>query len=88
MSSKVSELYNVDCMEYMKTLPDKFFDLAIVDPPYGIGVNISMGRRKGDKKSTYKPFAGKDTEIPNNDYFLELFRISQNQIIWGGAIYD
>lgn len=44
----------MDCMEGMKEIPDKYFDLAIVDPPYGININHNMGRRKGDKKSSYK----------------------------------
>lgn len=79
-----SEVFLIDCMEYMKTMPDKYFDLAIVDPPYGIRINISMGRRKGDKKSNYKKYAGEDKSIPSADYFKELFRISKNQIIWGG----
>ncbi|HOR78763.1 MAG TPA: DNA methyltransferase, partial [Anaerolineaceae bacterium] len=78
------ELLNIDCMEYMKTLPDKAFDLAIVDPPYGIGINVSIGRRKGDAKSNYKKFAGEDKNIPSEDYFLRLDRVSKNQIIWGG----
>lgn len=69
-------------MEYMKGLPDKAFDLAIVDPPYGIGVNHNMGRRKGDKPSDYKP-AVWDNVSPPQEYFLELFRVSKNQIIWG-----
>lgn len=76
------ELLNIDCMEYMATLPDKAFDLAIVDPPYGIGVNHNMGRRKGDRPSNYKP-ASWDSKSPNETYFNELFRISQNQIVWG-----
>jgi site-specific DNA-methyltransferase (adenine-specific) len=66
----------------MAEYPDKFFDLAIVDPPYGIGVNHNMGRRKGDRPSNYKP-ATWDNEAPNEAYFKELFRISANQIIWG-----
>ena len=76
--------YNTDCMEFMRGLPDKYYDLAIVDPPYGIGVNVSMGRRKGDKKSSYHKFAGNDNSIPTADYFNELFRLCKNQIIWGG----
>jgi site-specific DNA-methyltransferase (adenine-specific) len=71
-------------MEGMKQYPDKYFDLAVVDPPYGIGVNTSMGRRKGDKKSDYHKFFGEDKSIPNQEYFDELFRISKNQIVWGG----
>ena len=75
---------NEDNMELMKRYPDNYFDLAIVDPPYGININVSMGRRKGDKKSNYHKFAGNDSEIPSAEYFSELFRISKNQIIWGG----
>jgi len=71
-------------MVLMARYPDKYFDLAIVDPPYGIGVNVSMGRRKGDKKSDYHKFAGNDSDIPFAEYFNELFRVSKNQIIWGG----
>lgn len=78
------ELLHIDCMEYMATLPDKAFDLAIVDPPYGIGINVSMGRRKGDKKSSYHKFSGNDLSIPDEQYFLGLQRVSENQIIWGG----
>ena len=77
------ELLNCDCMEYMATVPDKYFDLAIVDPPYGIGVNVSMGRRKGQEKSGYHKFAGGDIAPPEKAYFIELQRISKNQIIWG-----
>ena len=74
---------NEDNMELMARYPDKYFDLAIVDPPYGIGINISMGRRKGDKKSDYHKFAGNDSDIPSAKYFDELFKVSKNQIIWG-----
>lgn len=74
----------MDCMDGMKEFPDGYFDLAIVDPPYGINVNHSMGRRKGDKKSDY-PKAYWDNEIPNDEYFKELFRVSKKQIIWGGG---
>jgi site-specific DNA-methyltransferase (adenine-specific) len=77
------KLMQVDCMEYMRTVPDKYFDLAIVDPPYGINVNVSMGRRKGNKKSDYHKFAGGDKEPPKKEYFAELERVSKNQIIWG-----
>lgn len=71
-------------MELMSRYEDNHFDLAIVDPPYGIDININMGRRKGNKKSDYHKFAGKDKSIPSESYFKELFRISKNQIIWGG----
>ena len=51
----ISEVHNIDCMEFMRGLPDKFFDLAVVDPPYGININFNMGRRKNqEKKHTEK----------------------------------
>ncbi len=77
------ELLNIDCMEYMATQPDNAFDLACVDPPYGISVNVSMGRRKGNKKSDYHKFAGEDKDPPSIKYFKELKRVSQHQIVWG-----
>jgi len=78
------DIRHADCMDLMREYPDNHFDLAIVDPPYGIGVNINMGRRSGDKKSDYHKFAGGDKTIPKSDYYTELFRVSKNQIIWGG----
>lgn len=80
----ISEAYNMDCMELMPHYPDKYFDLAVVDPPYGININVSIGRRKGDKKSNYHKFAGNDSNIPSAEYFFELKRVSKNQIVWGG----
>jgi len=79
-------IHNMDCMELMKATPDKFFDLAIVDPPYGIGEDGSKNKNRTGGLATpkdYKPFAGNDIEPPNKDYFLELQRVSKNQIIWG-----
>ena len=78
------KLYNMDCLEYLKSCKDGEFDLAIVDPPYGINVNVSMGRRKGNVKSDYHKFAGGDESIPSAEYFKELLRVSKNQIVWGG----
>ena len=75
-------LHHCDCMDLMKQYPDKYFNLCIVDPPYGINVNHNMGRRKGDKNSDYKP-AIWDNEPPQLEYFCELFRVSKNQVIWG-----
>lgn len=78
------ELKNIDCMKYMATQPDNAFDLAIVDPPYGIGANqMVMGSRKTVKpnKKTW------DSSTPTDDYFLELQRVSANQIIWGGNYF-
>ena len=77
--------YNMDCLEGMKQFPDKHFELAIIDPPYGININMNMGRKKGqEKKHQEKDW---DSSIPNQEYFDELFRISQNQIIWGGNYF-
>jgi site-specific DNA-methyltransferase (adenine-specific) len=78
------EIIHGDCMDYMDGLEPKAFQLAIVDPPYGINININMGRRKGDRPSNYHKFAGNDTKIPDALYFNELFRVSGNQIVWGG----
>ena len=77
--------YNMDCVEGMKQFPDKYFDLAIVDPPYGIGENGSKNHTRGSlaKAKNYKAFAGGDVQPPNEEYFEELFRISKNQIIFG-----
>jgi len=84
-------LFHADCMEIMKQYPDKYFDLAIVDPPYGLKIANSeyLGNDKNDKRwngrangyrHTVKDW---DNEIPNEDYFNELQRVSKNQIIWG-----
>ena len=77
--------YNMDCMQGMKEFPDKYFDLAIVDPPYGIGENgdTNHTRSKLAKAKNYKAFSGNDIEPPDKEYFDELFRVSKNQIIWG-----
>lgn len=74
------ELLNIDCMEYMAGLPDKAFDLAIVDPPYGIGISSNPVRQQHAKKAW-------DAEIPNGEYFTELVRVSKHQIIWGGNYF-
>lgn len=78
-------LHHTDCMEFMRGLPDKAYDLAIVDPPYGISVGDNksgMGRRKGDAHATYK-MGEWDHEAPPKEYFDELRRVSFNQIVWG-----
>jgi len=77
------DIRNMDCMELMREYPDNHFDLAVVDPPYGINVNVNMGRRKGDKKSDYHKFAGGDVSAPDESFFSELVRVSKNQIVWG-----
>lgn len=79
------EVLNMDCMEAMKGFPDKFFDLAIVDPPYGIeedGHRENQTRSKMAKSKSYHT-ALWDQERPTKEYFIELNRVSKNQIIWG-----
>lgn len=75
--------YNMDCMDGMKEFPDKYFDLAIVDPPYGIGADWE----KRNKGQTFKKTSYRNESIPGEEYFLELFRVSKNQIIWGYNYY-
>jgi site-specific DNA-methyltransferase (adenine-specific) len=79
-------LLNMDCMEYMSSLPDKAFDLAIVDPPYGIGESGGAKRTRGSKKTNglKKDW---DNQRPSKEYFDELNRVSKNQIIWGGNYF-
>ena len=72
---------NEDNMKLMARYPDNHFDLAIVDPPYGIGISSNPVRQQHDKKQW-------DDNIPNDNYFKELFRVSKNQIIWGGNYFD
>lgn len=112
------EINLMDCMEALKEYPDNYFDLAIVDPPYGIGAdNMQMGshpNRNGKneypsestavklkKKNRLNQGSGKlkdrllnnsdcswDMEVPSPEYFKQLFRVSKNQIIWGGNYFD
>lgn len=79
------ELLNIDCMEYMKSVPDKYFELAIVDPPYGISINMNMGRKAGKaKKHKDKSW---DDEVPGIEYFEQLYRVSVNQVVWGANYF-
>lgn len=75
----ISKVYNMDCMEYMKSIPDKFFDLAIVDPPYGIDKAFTPCSRI----SRYGQTISANDNKPTKEYFNELFRVSRNQIIFG-----
>ena len=84
-------LYNNDCMEALKEFKDNQFDLAIVDPPYGI---IESGGQKGGVSEKFKNRAYTNGSIdswdikPQKEYFDELFRVSKNQIIWGGNYFN
>ena len=75
------EITNENNLDLIKRYSDKFFDLAIVDPPYGIGISKDSVRHIHKKKDW-------DNEIPSKQYFDELFRVSKNQIIWGGNYFD
>tara|TARA_R110000744_G_C19091275_1_gene532443 strand:- start:27 stop:662 length:636 start_codon:yes stop_codon:yes gene_type:complete len=84
-------IYNKDCLDALKEMQDNQFDLAIVDPPYGLGDRLVKGGAKGgmgtlqnladDKVTTW------DDEIPTPEYFTELKRVTKNQIIWGGNYF-
>jgi site-specific DNA-methyltransferase (adenine-specific) len=84
-SDLVSEVYNMDCIQGMKEYPDKYFDLAIVDPPYGIGFSSKEQSNfgKGGINHEYKEW----DIVPPFEYWIELFRVSKNQIIWGGNYF-
>lgn len=85
-----------DCMDYLLEFPDRYFELAIIDPPYGIGEDGSKNKTRGKQadfgkgrqshakaySKDYKPYDGGDIPPPD-EYFRELFRVSKNQIIWG-----
>lgn len=86
-----SEVFNMDCMEGMKQYPDKYFDLAVVDPPYGIEKEISIGGKESSKSTVnfhnrYKSGSLWDKK-PTAEYFKELMRVSENQIICGGNYF-
>jgi site-specific DNA-methyltransferase (adenine-specific) len=82
---ELNSFYNMDCMEGMKQFPDKYFELAIVDPPYGIGEKFKGGK---SGKMNFNEIVNKQWDsAPNDDYFKELFRVSKNQIVWGGNYF-
>jgi site-specific DNA-methyltransferase (adenine-specific) len=80
------KLYNQDCLEAMKDMADNQYDLAIVDPPYGIG-NFTPQNNAPKQKKVDKIVEWND-DIPNKEYFKELQRVSKNQIIWGANYYN
>lgn len=81
----ISEVFHGDCMEYMRTIPDKHFDLCIADPPYGINAaKMNMGTGHHDWKKQRK---GWDTSIPHDDVFRKMLRVAKHAIIWGGNYF-
>ncbi len=75
-----SEVYLMDCVAGLRHYPDNYFDLAVVDPPYGINISKKGGFNKSNPH-TKKDW---DSNIPPAEYWVELFRVSKNQIVWGG----
>jgi len=88
MKTDLLDIRNCDCMDLMKEFPDKHFDLAVVDPPYGIGMGEAMGTgwsaKNGGVKHAVKTW---DNTAPKAKYFNELRRVSKNQIIWGANYF-
>lgn len=89
-----SYVFNRDCLEAMREFPTGFFDLAVVDPPYGIGYDRHAAEKAGEqcgnaaaRKKTYHA-TGWDNATSPPEYFAELFRVSKNAIIWGGNYYQ
>jgi site-specific DNA-methyltransferase (adenine-specific) len=79
----ISEVYNMDCMELMKKYPDKYFDLAVVDPPYG----INFAKQHTGKGWVVRDSKDWDKSIPKYKYWEELSRVSKDKIIWGGNYF-
>jgi site-specific DNA-methyltransferase (adenine-specific) len=79
---ELNQLYNMDCLEAMKQFPDKYFELAIVDPPYGIG---NFVQTSGNVRGTAVTW---NDNIPPKEYFDELKRVSKERIIWGANYYN
>ncbi len=87
---ELNKIYNEDCLEFMKRVPDNYFDLVLTDPPYGIQwkpILYSSGKKKGVFTNKHKEFNW-DNEIPSDDVFKEIERISKKQIIWGANYFN
>lgn len=84
----ISEAFNIDCMEYMRTLPDKAFRLAIADPPYGLSPSSTQGAGKLRGRQLNQGNIRQWDVAPPKEFFDELFRVSENQVIWGGNYFQ
>ena len=88
MKYELNQVYNMDCMIGMAQIPDKYFELAIVDPPYGIG-DFSMKDGSGKKYEDHKIWRYDwNNDIPSDAYFEELIRVSTHRILWGANYYN
>jgi site-specific DNA-methyltransferase (adenine-specific) len=86
--SELLDLNCMDCMELMRDFPDKAFDLAIVDPPYGLGERLTrQGKSSHLKRRKLSVLDSSWDVVPSPEYFKELFRVSVNQIVWGGNYF-
>ena len=83
-SNDFMELYHCDCMEILKQTPDNYYSLALVDPPYGVNIGNKINSITGGIKFEPKDW---DKNTPTDKYFTELFRVSKNQIVWGGNYF-
>jgi site-specific DNA-methyltransferase (adenine-specific) len=93
MADKMGKIHNMDCLEFMKQVPDDYFDLVLTDPPYGIdlaNMNMGIGNTPKASKAYNRKWDNKDWDKnpPSKEIFDEIMRISKNQIIWGGNYFD
>lgn len=89
MKDLINKIHLGDCMDYMRDMPDNSIDLVLTDPPYGINAAINGGIGGGSKRGKVKDCkpSNWDEEIPTKELFNEIFRVSKNQIIWGGNYF-
>ena len=83
-----SEVFNIDCMNLMRTLSDKAFTLAIADPPYGLDVKSTHGAGKLKHRVLNEGNISRWDKAPDDEFFNELKRVSQHVIIWGGNYFN
>lgn len=92
LDEPIIELLHSDCLDYMRNCTDNQFDLAIVDPPYGIGIHkmsFTQSTKAGlAKRRDYSSVGDWDKAIPTDEYWSQLMRVSKNQIIWGGNYFS
>jgi site-specific DNA-methyltransferase (adenine-specific) len=83
-----SVVYLMDCMDLLKQIPEKYFELGVIDPPYGMPKDSTHGRGKLKNRMLNNGSVERWDIKPDADYFTELFRVSKNQIIWGGNYFN
>ena len=87
MKEMINQIYNEDCLETMKRMPDKSIDLVLTDPPYGIGDKLKGG--KNSKMNNFNSIVDKGWDVvPSKEIFEEIFRVSKHQIIWGANYFE